>query len=139
MRALIVLAATGCLHVAQPPSAPTPDERRAAYVEAHPELAPGSRSAILAGQVAVGMTVADVRAALGPETGSRISTDSRYELELGYRMPMRGTVTHVDGGGTSTEDVDTGARVCVVFVAANRVADVQCTVVRYQEPRRVPM
>ncbi|MBK9035627.1 MAG: hypothetical protein IPL61_30945 [Myxococcales bacterium] len=134
----LALATTGCVLLR--PTAPTPPtaaERRTAYLAAHPDRPAQIRAAISDGDVVAGMTEADVRASLGPAQRTAISTDSRYQLELGYRTPRRSTVHHFEGGQAWDDEVETGATVCVVFLVADLVADARCTIEWY--PRPVPV
>lgn len=74
-----------------PPAAPaplTPQERRQAYLDAHPELAKDVRQAIMFGRVVEGMVEAEVRASLG-----RAQEEQVDGMELYWRYRKTRTVT----------------------------------------------
>ena len=68
----LVAPAAGCAWVKSTfgpkpaaPAEPSPEERRQAYVQAHPDLDDAHKQAILEGALAEGMTGEDVKASLG--------------------------------------------------------------------------
>lgn len=92
------------------PEEPTPEERRTAWVKAHPDVDQSVKTAVLEGRVMEGMSELEVKASLGRPDVVAISDLPEGDTLWRYRITR--TVTHTDyrpGGPVEwEEEVDSG-------------------------------